>query len=164
MDHGDDSEAVPRLRREVVDLKKSLVDSSDRVGVLEKEKKKVDEAVVALKERVGSLVTDNKALSALIVSYQKIEKDLTDSLDKTRKDQFVQSGQFETDLGAVREELRLSREESLKAFEEGYQACWARANRHGYAMGDHTFDVYCGELARERDGAASSTRVVAADP
>lgn len=158
VDHGDDEEGMMRLRKEVGDMKKSLQSSADRVSVLEKEKKSIDEAVVTLKGRVKSLATDKTALNALVISYQKIERDLSASLEKFRKDHVDEVDRLESDLEKVREELRLSREESLKSFEEGYQVCWDRANRHGYAMGDHTFDAYCGDLARGCDGAGSSTR------
>lgn len=164
VDHGDDGETLPRLRKEMVDLKKSLNESVDRVGALEKEKKDAAETISTLEGRVVTLATDKKALNALVISYQKIESDLNSSLAKARKDHVDETGRLETDLAIVREELRLSREETLKSFEDGYQACWARADHHGYAMGDHTFDAYCGDLARDRDGAASSNRGAAKTP
>lgn len=164
VEHGKDDAELRGLRREIADLKKTVQDSAVRIESLEKDKEKADEAVAALKEDVKCLSTDKRALQALVISYQKIETNLNAAMAKSQKDHFAESGRLESDLEAAREELRLSREENLKSFEDGYQACWARANHHGYAMGDHTFVMYCEELARERDGAASSTRVAAKSP
>lgn len=164
VEHGEDSVEVKQLRKEVVDAKKAAKDAVARIAVLEKEKTETGKIVTSMKERNGVLVTDKKALSALVVSYQKIEANLNASLTKARNDHVDEVARLETDLEAVREELRLSREENLKSFEEGYVACWDRANKNGYAMNDHSFEAYCQDLARERDGAASSNRVVEKDP
>lgn len=164
VDHGKDEIELSKLRREIAELKKDAHDSAVRVGDLEKEKEKSDTAVGALKEKVGSLVTDKRALQALVITYQKIETNLSAALAKSEKDRFEEAGRLETDLRSLREELSFSREENLKSFEEGYQACWDRANKKGYAMQDHSFGAYCEDLARERDGAASSNRAVAKDP
>lgn len=107
--------------------------------------------------------SDKRALQALVISYQKIEANLNAAVEKSQKDHIDEAGRLKSDLEIAHEELRLSHEVNLKSFEDGYQACWARVNRHGYAMSDHTFVMYCQELARERDGAASSTRVAAKD-
>ena len=114
-----------------------------------------------MKENVIS--SDKRALQALVISYQKTEANLNGAVEKSQKDHIDEAGRLKSDLEIAHEELRLSREVYLKSFEDGYQACWARANRHGYAMSDHTFVTYCQELARERDGAAYSTRVAAKD-
>ena len=132
VDHGEDSVEVKQLRKEVTDAKKLAKDAADRADALEKEKTEMGKAVASLKERNGVLATDKKALSALVVSYQKIEADLNVSLGKARKDHVDEVGRLETDLEAVREELRLSREENLKSFEDGYQTCWDRANTVSY--------------------------------
>lgn len=163
VEHGKDDAELRGLRREIVDLKKAVQDSAVRVESLEKDKEKADAAMASLKENVSSLSSDKRALQALVISYQKIETNLSAAVAKSQKDHFDEAGRLESDLETVREELRLSREENLKSFEDGYQACWARANRHGYAMEDHSFVKYCEGLARERDGAASSTRAPVKD-
>lgn len=163
MEHGEDSVEVKQFRKEAMDAKKSAGDAVARADSLEKEKSEMNKVIGSLKERNGVLASDKKALSALVVSYQKIEADLNASLAKARKDHVDEVGRLEVELESVRGELRLSREENLKSFEEGYQACWDRANKSGYAMNDHSFGAYCEDLARERDGAASSNRVVEKD-
>ena len=163
VEHGEDGVEVKQLRKEAMDAKKSVEEVTTRAESLEKEKSEMGKKVNSLKERNGALATDKKALSALVVSYQKIEADLNASLAKARKDHVDEVGRLEIELESAREELRLSREENLKSFEEGYQACWDRANKNGYAMNDHSFGAYCEDLARERDGAVSSNRAVEKD-
>ena len=91
VDHGKYEVELSKLRREIAELKKDAHDSAARVGDLEREKEKSDAAVGVLKEKADSLATDKRALQALVISYQKIETNLTAALAKSENDRFEET-------------------------------------------------------------------------
>ena len=144
------------LRAEVAGLKDSRRDAEakacDALKVIE-----------ALRAEKKGLMTDKAALNALVVAYQKIEKDLNDSKGKLIQEKAellasfaAEKAKLEGELASAAAASAKSAEEAFKSLENGYTLCWERAVVAGYNMDNHTFQKYCEETAMEADGAQSS--------
>lgn len=135
----DDDPELVKLRAEVGSLKDSRDDAEGKV----RDTLKVLENVRAEKK---SLMTDKTALNALVVAYQKIEKDLNGSVNKLIQEKadllavsVAEKSKLEKDLAATKAALDKGAEEAFKSLENGYTLCWERAVAAGYNMDDHTF-------------------------
>ena len=119
---GGDAELVG-LRAEVAGLKDSRRDAEAKA----RDALKVIEALRAEKK---VLMTDKAALNALVVAYQKIEKDLNDSKGKLIQEKAELLASFaaekvklEGELASATVASAKSAEEAFKSLENGYTLC-----------------------------------------
>lgn len=157
-----------RLRRELDALKKAKDEADKRIAEVLEQKKFSAEKVSTLLSENSNLIFECGDLSAaakvrevdlanLKLGVTKLKEESQVAMEAMKGEKCAVEGR----LRVVEAQLTRSQEESVKSFEDGYQACWGRLVDAGCDVAAHSFENYLVDFEKIvcRDGVESSNQL-----